>query len=253
MKPFFIDYFTNEQSFIELQIDFLKEDFRYQMNPEYFPKFEKILIKEEFSIEDQVPLPHKEDPNGFSYDLQKRFFYKDFLPSIIKKLSSNFLEDFYNYIREDLLESQKERHKFLNEQKKFIANIFDNINQFDFIEFSLFTELKSQLLQIEIAVSSPTLYNDKYLKNDKLALHSWNETDLVTFFHFLRTHKVIDFISDGELGRFLERNFCVENDDGEVLSLDSLNKRLNDLKNTNKLNDRSEKRLSDLFKKISKY
>lgn len=253
MKNFLIDYFVDKDSFIDLQIDFLKQDFVYSMNSELFTGFERVLRKEDFYIEEQIPLPQSEDPNGISFSMQKLYFYETYLATVISKLSSNYLNDFYNYIREDLLESQKDRRKFLNEEKKRVASIIDNINQFNFIDFRLFTELKSQLCQIEFAINSPTLYNDKYLKVDKLALHKWNETDLVTFFHFLRTQKVIDFISDAELGRFLERSFCVENDEGEVSSLDSLNKRLNDLKNVNKLNDRSEKRLSDLFKKFSKY
>src|SRR5690606_34477085 len=197
------------------------------MNQDDLPPYKRILLTEDFSISEQIPLPYSEDPNGISYDIHNIFFYKTFLPAKIKRLSDDFLYDFYNYIREELLENQKERRKFLNEQKIRVASVIDNIDQFNFIDFRLFTELKSQLCQIEFAVNSPTLFNDKYLKVDKLALHNWNETDLVTFFHFLRTQKVIDFVSDAELGRFLERNFCVENDDGEVSSLDSLNKRLN--------------------------
>ena len=253
MKNFLIDYFVDKESFIDLQIDFLKQDFFYSMNQDDLPPYKRILLTEDFSISEQIPLPYSEDPNGISYDTHNIFFYKTFLPAKIKRISYNFLEHFYDYIREELLESQKDRRKFLNEQKKRVASVIDNIDQFNFIDFRLFTELKSQLCQIEFAVNSPTLFNDKYLKVDKLALHNWNETDLVTFFHFLRTQKVIDFVSDAELGRFLERNFCVENDDVEVSSLDSLNKRLNDLKNENKINDRSEKRLSDLFKNFSKY
>lgn len=250
MKNFLIDYFVDKESFIDLQIDFLKQDFVYSMNSELFPGFERVLRKDDFYIEEQIALPQSEDPNGISFIMQNVYFYETYLGTLISKLSSNYLNDFYNYIREDLLEDQRKRRKFLNDEKKRISLIYDNIEQFNFINIRLFTEIKAQLIEIEKALHSPTLYNDKYLKADKLTLHNWNETDLVTFFHFLRSQKVIDFISDAELGRFLERSFCVENNDGEVSSLDSLNKKLNDLKNVNRLSDKSTKRLRAIFEKI---
>src|SRR5690606_2798813 len=112
------------------------------------------------------------------------------------------------------LEDQKKRRKFLNDEKKRISLIYDNIEQFNFINIRLFTEIKAQLIEIEKALHSPTLYNDKYLKFEKLALIGWKEQDLLMFFNFLRTEKVIDKnVTDADLGLFLERNFCVEKDD----------------------------------------
>lgn len=249
MKTFYIDHFVNEQSFIDLQINFLKQDFFYQMDPEPIP-FERSLRKEDFYINEQKPLPHSQDPNGTSYTTKKKYFFEEHLIDVISNLSTNYLEDFYDYIREDLLDDQKQRRKFLNDEKKRIDFIFQNINQFEFIGLRKLNELKAQLIEIEKAVHSPTLYNDKHLKLDRLTLNGWNETDLVTFFHFLRKEKVIDFISDGELGKFLERNFCVVNDNDEISSLERLNKKLNDFKNVNRMNDKSLKRLRNLFEKI---
>ena len=253
MQQFFIEYFRDIESFIDLQVEFTKEDFIYLNNPEISHLVKRKFISEDFYIQDQVPLSHKEDPTGLSYGFEKRYFYKDHLPYVIKRISFDYLEGFYDHIREELLEDQKKRRKFLDEEKKHIASIFENINQFNFLESSVFNELKAQIIEIEKAIHSPTLYNDKFLKADKLTLKGWNETDLVTFFNFLRNQNVIDFISDAELGRFLERNFCVEREDSEISFLDSLNKRLNDIKNTNKLNDRSEKRLYNLFQKINRF
>ncbi len=222
------------------------------MYSDMLPSFERKLLKDDFFITVQVPSQSSSNAKDLTIEFSKRYFYESHLPLVVKRLVTDYLEDFYNYIREDLLENQKERRKFLTDQKKYISSIFENINQFEFIGLSLLNELKAQIIEIEKAVHSPTLYNDKYLKQDKLTLHNWNETDLVTFFHFLRTQKVIDYIPDVELGRFLERNFCVENESEEASSLDNLNKRLNDYKNVNKLNDRSVKRLSELFKKFFK-
>ena len=74
MKTFYIDYFVNEQSFIDLQINFLKQDFFYQMDPEPIP-FERSLRKEDFYINEQKPLPHSQDPNGTSYTTKKKYFF----------------------------------------------------------------------------------------------------------------------------------------------------------------------------------
>lgn len=248
MKNFLIDYFVDKESFIDLQIDFLKQDFLY--DEDCFPPFKRILLTEDFCISEQIPLPYSEDPNGISYDTHNIFFYKTFLPAKIKRISYDFLEHFYDYIREELLESQKDRRKFLNEQKKRIGSVIDNIDQFNFIDFRLFTELKSQLLQIEIAINSPTLYNDKYLKVDKLSFKGWKEQDLLMFFTFLRKENVISpSVTDVDLGLFLERNFCVEKDD-VVTTLDDLNRSLHDFKSGIKKTHKTEVRLKRLFNKF---
>ena len=249
MKTFYIDHFVNEQSFIDLQINFLKQDFFYQMDPEPIP-FERSLRKEDFYINEQKPLPHSQDPNGTSYTTKKKYFFEEHLIDVISNLSTNYLEDFYDYIREDLLESQKERRKFLNDEKKRVASIIDNIDQFNFIDFRLFTELKGQLLQLEIAVNSPTLYNDKYLKVDKLTFKGWKEQDLLLFFTFLKEQKVISpSVTDGDLGLFLERNFCVEKND-EVTELDNLNKSLSYFASGKKGTYKAQVRLKRLFDKF---
>lgn len=252
MEKAIIEYFKNHDEFIKLQLHFLKQDYVYQSGPEYFT-IEKVLNKEDFFIEKEFIVPDPKDQYSYLTEYIKEYFYKDYLPNIISKLSEDYLEGFYDYIREDYIDNQKERRKFLIEQRKYVESYYENLNQFSFLDNNLINALKIQIIEIQKVLNSPVLYNDKLLKGDKLSLIGWNETDLVTFFNFLRAQKVIDFLSDVELGRFLERNFCVENQDGQVMTLDSLNKRLNDLKNVNKLNDRSEKRLSDLFKKFSKY
>src|SRR5690554_3094302 len=250
MQQFFIEYFRDIESFIDLQVEFTKEDFIYLNNPEISHLVKRKFISEDFYIQDQVPLSHKEDPTGLSYGFEKRYFYKDHLPYVIKRISFDYLEGFYDHIREELLEDQKKRRKFLDEEKKHIASIFENINQFNFLESSVFNELKAQIIEIEKAIHSPTLYNDKFLKADKLTLKGWKEQDLLIFFNFLREQKVIDFkVSDVDLGRFLERNFCVEKDE-EISILESLNKKLNEIKNGKKFTLKSEIRLQRLFQKF---
>jgi len=250
MQQFFIEYFRDIESFIDLQVEFTKEDFIYLNNPEISHLVKREFISEDFYIQDQVPLSHKEDPTGLSYGFEKRYFYKNHLPYVIKRISFDYLEGFYDHIREELLEDQKKRRKFLDEEKKHIASIFENINQFNFLESSVFNELKAQIIEIEKAIHSPTLYNDKFLKADKLTLKGWKEQDLLIFFNFLREQKVIDFkVSDVDLGRFLERNFCVEKDE-EISILESLNKKLNEIKNGKKFTLKSEIRLQRLFQKF---
>lgn len=250
MKTFYIDYFIDTESFIDLQIDFLKQDFIYLMDSEAHGGFDRVFRKDDFFITQQVPLLHEQDPNGYSFGTERLYFYANYLDYIINQLSINYLNDLYDYIREDLLEDQKKRRKFLNEEKKRIASLIDNINQFNFIDFRLFTELKSQLCQIEIAVNSPTLYNDKYLKVDRLAFKGWKEQDLLLFFTFLKEQKVISpSITDADLGLFLERNFCVEKDD-VVSELDNLNKNLSDFASGKKKTHKAEVRLKRLFDKF---
>lgn len=250
MKDFLIDYFKDTDSFITLQRDFQKQDYHYDMDSGFDPGFDKNLIKEEFSISKRIYTAYEEDPYNTSFKIEKYFFYKDFLPTTINKISSNYLEDFYNYIREDLLEDQKKRRKFLNEQKKSITNTYDKLSQFDFIGSANFNELKAQIIEIEKAVYSPTLHNDKYLKVDKLSLIGWKEQDLLMFFNFLRKEKIISSsVTDADLGLFLERNFCVEKDD-EVTSLENLNKKLHDFTSGIKKTYKTEVRLKRLFNKL---
>ncbi|MEG0984219.1 hypothetical protein [Algoriella sp.] len=249
MKPFLIDYFIDRESFIDLQIDFLKQDFFYSMNQDDLPPFKRILLTDDFSISEQIPLPYSEDPNGISYDTHNIFFYKTFLPAKIERISHNFLEDFYNYIREELLEDQKERRKFLDKQKKRVASVIDNIDEFNFIDFRLFTELKSQLCQIEIAINSPTLYNDKYIGADRIKLEGWNKIDMIALFYFLRQERAIENVSDIKLGHFIERFFCIEEND-KFQELAEINKKISGIKKQDVTISKSTERIRKFFKNI---
>src|SRR5690606_3196752 len=112
------------------------------------------------------------------------------------------------------------------------------------------TELKGQLLQLEIAVNSPTLYNDKYLKVDKLTFKGWKEQDLLLFFTFLKEQKVISpSVTNGDLGWFLDSNFCIEKND-EVTELDKMNKSLSYFASGKKDTYKGQVRLKRLFDKF---
>ena len=249
MKDFLLDYFKDIDSFIELQHDFQKQDYHHDLDPKFDPGFVNVVIKEEFSINSKVYTRYEEDPHNTSFTIEKYYFYKDFLPRTISKISSNFLKDFYNYIREELLESQKERRKFLNEQKKRVASIIDNIEQFNFIDFRLFTELKSQLCQIEIAINSPTLYNDKYIGADRIKLEGWNKIDMIALFYFLRQEGAIENVSDIKLGHFIERFFCVEQND-KFEELAEINKKISGIKKQDVTISKSTERIREFFKNI---
>lgn len=241
-----INFFKSIDSFVDLQIQFLEQNLAY----DEYNSIKRFLQKEDFYILEEATEPVVNDKFSFNSTIQPFYFYKDFLPKIISDLSKEFLSDFYKELREDYLESQKDRRKFLNDKKKLVASIIDNLNQFEFMEFSLFTELKSQLCQIEIAVNSPALYNDKPSKMDKLSLIGWKEQDLLMFFNFLRKEKIIDInVTDADLGNFIERNFCVEKDE-VVSSLERLNKKLNYLYSGKKDTVKSEIRLRRLFNKF---
>lgn len=252
MKSLLIDYFKDKDSFIDLQLDFLRKDCHdaYKVTGQ----LTRVLSKEDFFRHEHSFVPSKTFKEGDYADdyvsIIKVYFYRDYLPQLIKDISSNYLEDFYLYIRDYLIDDAKARRKFLYEQKKFLSNIYDDIEQFNFIEPSVFNELKAQIIEIEKAVNLPTLNNDKYLKSERLALIGWKEQDLLVFFNFLREQNVISpKVTDMDLGIFLERCFCVEKDD-EVSSLDSLNKKLNYIKSGKKDIHKSEVRLKRLFDKL---
>jgi len=219
------------------------------MDPQAHGGFKMILRKQDFYITQQVPLPHDQDPGGHFFGTEKHYFYQSYLIYIIKQISANYLQDFYDCIREDLLDSQKERRKFLNDEKKRIASIIDNIDQFNFIDFRLFTELKSQLLQIEIAVNSPTLYNDKYIGADRIKLEGWNKIDMIALFYFLRQEGVIENVSDIKLGHFIERFFCIENNN-EFEELNEINKKISGIKKQDVTISKSTERIRKFFKNI---
>lgn len=243
--------FENIDAFKQLQRKFLLEDFHYDPQEPYL---KEIDYKGDFYIGIAEPYSVKVGKNYVdNYTIEKYYFQKNYLKSVIKSLATEYVEDFYYELREDYMDDVKQRKNHILKKHTEVRNISDNLNQFNFLDKEIYYELLAQFLDIEKAIHNPTLTNDKVFKADRLTLKGWNETDLVTFFSFLRSQKVIDFISDAELGRFLERNFCVERKNGEVSFLDSLNKRLNDIKNTNKLNDRSEKRLYNLFQKINRF
>ncbi len=249
MSKFLIDYFISIDTFIDLQINFLKQDYLYQLTPESF-SIERELLKEDFYIRDEHILPVDNDPYSCTAEYTKRYFYKNYLPRIISSISADYLDVFYDDIREEFLENQKARRKFIKEKRKYISSIYESINQFSFLDSLLLNSLKSQIIEIEKVVYSPELYSDKYLKAGKLSLIGWKEQDLLLFFTFLREQKVISpSVTDADLGLFLERNFCVEKDD-EVFELDNLNKNLSDFASGKKGTYKAQVRLKRLFDKF---
>lgn len=245
-----LDYFKSTDHFIHLQINFLKQDYIYQLSPESY-SIKNILRKDEFYIEKEFVIPDPNDQYSYLTEYKKELFYKDYLPTVISKIAEDYLGDFFNKIREDHIEDQKNRRKYLSEEKNSVNQIFENLDQFNFIGVGLVNELKIQIIEIEKVLKSPVLFNDKYIKIDKLTLTGWKEQDLLLFFTFLKEQKVISpKVTDADLGMFLERNFCVEKDD-VVTELDKLNKSLSFFASGNKKTYKAEVRLKRLFDKFN--
>lgn len=234
MKPFLIDYFIDRESFIDLQIDFLKQDFFYSMNQDDLPPFKRILLTEDFSISEQIPLPYSEDPNGISYDFEKVFFYRDYLSKRLKYLAQDYIHTFHNYIRRELeeiefavlgvkSESKEEKRNLTLLQQRLnktidskiieIKSIINTIENFKFLPADMYNCLNIQLNDILKALTDPSLKSEKYFHIGKLCFNDFTSFEVAVFFYHLRDVGLFKYVSHAEFARFVESNFCTRNGD----------------------------------------
>ena len=166
--------FRDIESFQKLQRDFLEQDYNYLQD---FP-YPKINYKEDFYIEYPEPYTIQSGRNYIdSYTTERYYFYKNYLKPALKSLSSDYIVEFYSELREDYIDDAKQRKNHILKQRTEVRNIFDNLNQFDFLEKEIYNELYAQLFEIERVVSNDALTNEKEYKIDKIALKNWNRTD----------------------------------------------------------------------------
>jgi len=238
--------FRNIESFQKLQRNFLEQDFHYQQDVPY----PKINYKEDFYIvyPEYYCVQSGRDYID-EYTTEKYYFYKNYLKQALKSLSSDYIVEFYSELREDYMDNVKQRKNHILKKRTEVRNIFDNLNQFDFLEKEIYNELHAQLFEIERVVSNDALTNEKEYKIDKIALKNWNRTDLITLFYYLRQEGAIEDVSDIKLGNFIEKNFCVE-EEGEVETLLRINKKLSGVKTGVNPVKKAIKRLQDFFSKI---
>src|SRR5690606_19239887 len=211
-----IDYFIDIESFIDLQIDFLKEDFFYSMNQDDLPPFKRFLLTEDFSISEQIPLPYLEDPNGISYDFEKVFFYKDYLPKRLKYLAQDYIHDFHNYIRRELediefavlgvkSESKEEKRKLTLLQQRLnktidakileVKRVINTVEKFKFLPADIYNYLNIQLNDILKAVSDPSLKSEKSFHIGKLSFNDFTSFEVAVFFYHLRSIGLFKFVN----------------------------------------------------------
>jgi|SRR5690554_1379870 len=120
--------FENINTFKQLQRKFLLEDFYYDLQELYL---KKIDYKEDFYIGVAEPYSIKVGKNYVdNYNIEKFYFYKDYLKPALKSLATNYVSDFYLELREDYIDNTKERKKFILLERKNVGNIFDNLKQF---------------------------------------------------------------------------------------------------------------------------
>lgn len=237
MKHFLIDHFVDTESFIDLQIDFLKQDFLYVMNQDDFPPFKRILLTEDFSILEQMPLSYSDDPNGISYELEKVFFYRDYLSKRLKYLAQDYIHDFHKYIRRELeeiefavlgkrSESKEEKRKIILIQQRInktidakiseVKNIVNSVGNFKFLPADIYNCLNIQLNDILKAVSDPSLKSEKSFHIGKLCFNDFTSFDVAVFFYHLRDVGLFKYVGHAEYSRFIESNFCTRQNDAFI-------------------------------------
>ena len=97
---------------------------------------------------------------------------------------------------------------------------------------------------------SSYLENPYSLIKNKLEFN-WSNTDVVFFFHLLRENKVINHITDADLGRIID-SFCkgsVDNKPDTYLDTKYSSKLINNFKNGSRSDIEPLKRLKEIFSK----
>ena len=245
-----INNFKSLEDFAKLQQNFSCEDYNYKMYSEVFSKPKLELIKEDFYISCQVADEFSDDGKLISTKIEHLYFFKDFLNKRLQYLSEDFIWEFHNEIRKQLIDNPQIRKRIVYGKRIEFDAIYKNIKQFSFLPLNLYNTLLNQIELIRGAINSDELENDKTYAIGKIKLKDYNVTDLAVLFNHLRAEKFIHHHSDVDLGRLLENFFCSEKE-GELVGLNGMGKNINNLKNGNKGNDKSKERIYQLFKNIN--
>jgi hypothetical protein len=201
-------------------------------------KTSKLILNFDITVEERN--------NGNVTYLDVNFENDFLLPNILKLAEKNyylFLNEIYQLYTKDLKEG------FTNQ---FIENLREekiSINECDYLNSNVKNEIVLQIEILENKVSS-YLSNPYPFIKEKVEFNL-RQTDVVFLFHLLREKKVINHITDADLGRIIDSSCKSFNSNDSKTYLDVKNSRklINNFKNVSRSDSEPLKRLKEIFSK----
>lgn len=171
-------------------------------------------------------------------------FEDDFLKTGISKLAEKNSLIFIDKIKE--LYTEELKNGFVRQYVEELRNTKDLILYSKFLNQDIMKSIISEILKLEEFVFS-YLSNPYPSIKEKLEFN-WSNTDVVFFFHLLRENKVINHITDADLGRIID-SFCKgsDNDSDTYFDMKYSSKLINNFKNRSRSNSEPLKRLKEVF------
>lgn len=193
-------HFTSLKGYCKLQMLFLAFDYSYPQNRRNI-----ISPIKELKIQTLGRFEYEDDPDIHSEYIVEKDFIEDFAIPSAKRLAY----DYYNYLRKLAFE-----RGILTEESRltFAKHYLTKINQFEqalsnanFIEENLHLILEEQIEILKDNISE--LITNPYPEIKTKLQFNLIRTEVEYFFHALRENKIISYMSDADLVRFID-NTC---------------------------------------------
>lgn len=199
-------HFKSKQEYIELQRDFLGFDYK----KEFFQEVEIDDYKDLRVIKLENPLSNpaiivysRNSENEDKYEEIK--FEEDFVIPKIENIAAPAFESFKKSIRhKGLYTDELVKGLALDWQDK-INSIRDNIENADYLNDQIYKILSKELDRLEDMINA-YIINPLPAVKEKIPIN-WSRTDVIYFFHLLRSNKVIGSIREADLGRLIDNAF----------------------------------------------
>lgn len=195
-------HFSSKESYCELQKNFA----RYCYRDKY--KFDEF--KE--PVESLKIIEYVQDEFTGKEEYLKRDFEVDFLFKGVVLLSDYYFKVFRETIEKKAIYAEEALRGYTINRLSKIREWRDKIFAMNIYSLEIKTSVIKQTYILEELIG-------EYLKNpfpqysEKIKFN-WNRSDVIVFFHLLRSNKAIEQISDADLGKIIDAIFEYKKDDG---------------------------------------
>src|SRR5690606_25098715 len=184
--------------------------------------------------------------------VQKDFYFiADYLNAEIPKLSERYINQVKDNISKYYLADEKERKNYILLQRHQINNLYENIEDYNFIGEELLQKLKSEIIKALEFIYDDSLVEEELTNLGKIPINM-PEIDFINVMMQLADNSFIKVYNDVELANIIQNKFTIyKGKDQENKPIKNCYKKINGYRNGSKPNYKSLERIRELFKKFN--
>jgi hypothetical protein len=223
--------FTSVDAYCQLQRYFLGRDYRghYLEKSKENPAVAEVMKIGKPLNNPEIVVYSRDDDQNEVYTAEK--FEEDFLFPQIAGIASAAFKALLAEMSKKGIITEEQVQSFTLSYLNQLVRSRDKIKQADYLSGGIKETLYNQYDQLEEVIRDFLKDPFPYIKQ-KLQF-KWSRTDVIYFFHLLRKNRVIEYMSDADLGRVIDNAVEYRNEaDGKYEEIKNSRKHLNAYLNT---------------------